>query len=231
MEEQMAIQSRQEQGVSSLRHGQHVTLLYEQAGDQMGIAALFLQEGLARNERCLYIADEHNLSETVSYLAQKGIDVEHLVSQGSMRLLTDHDTPDLHGPSFKPDVMIKHLDHAMEEATARGFTGLRIVGEMTWALGVGRKRLVEFEALFNDFHANVRAVSLCQYQVSQFAPELLTDILRTHPLAILGDEMCPNFYYEPPSLVLGRDSEAVRMKWMMANLRLHANERSTVAKN
>jgi hypothetical protein len=49
-------------------------------------------------------------------------------------------------------------------------------------------------------------------------------------LAILGDEMCPNVYYEPPNLVLGRDSEAVRMKWMMANLRLHANERSAVAK-
>ncbi len=74
---------------------------------------------------------------------------------------------------------------------------------MTWALGpeVGNERLIEYAALLNDFLKTHRAVILCQYNRHRFDTAIIHDVLRTHPVAILGEQVCPNPYYEPPELV------------------------------
>ena len=41
-------------------------------------------------------------------------------------------------------------------------------------------------------------MSICQYDRRRFGPEVLLDILRTHPIAVVGTEMYDNFYYVPP---------------------------------
>jgi PAS domain S-box-containing protein len=103
------------------------------------------------------------------------------------------------------------------------------MGEMSWALGVdghaGPAKLVEYEALLNEFFPGSASLAVCQYDRRRFAPEMVEDVLRTHPIAVLGDQVCPNLYYEPPAAVLGGASKAERVDWMIGQLRrAHAAE-------
>ena len=143
-----------------------------------------------------------------------------------MGLLTERDAY-LESGTFVPQAMIDFLRRAESQALADGFTGLRLAGEMTWALGpdVGSDRLIEYEALLNQFLANSRSVCLCQYDRSRFDPAVLHDVLLTHPLVILGDQVCPNPFYEPPELVLSRQSHpdpevmARRVEWRISQVK------------
>ncbi|MBI4495199.1 MAG: MEDS domain-containing protein [Chloroflexi bacterium] len=206
--------------IGDLRQGDHLCLIYEEPAEQMAAVIPFVQDGLARGERCVYIADDRTVDEVHSALEAVGVDVPGLSARGALALLTKRDAY-LRSGSFDPEAMIAFLRQAVADALEAGFTGLRATGEMTWALGheVGCDRLIEYEALLNDFFPGSRALAICQYNRRRFLPAIVHDVLRTHPIAILGDQVCPNPRYEPPRLVLGLGSEAERVDWMIAQLK------------
>jgi signal transduction histidine kinase len=215
-----------EQELSKLRQGDHICTIYENTAEQMAGAVPFLKEGLARGERGLYVADDHIVKTLVQALAAAGVAVAQERERDAFWTPTKQDSY-LKGGKFDPQTMIDFLRSAQSQALADGFSGLRVVGEMTWALGpeVGNDRLIEFEALLNDFMANSRSIILCQYNRSRFDPAIIHDVLRTHPTAIIGDLVCPNPYYEPPELVLSPDEQASaefkrrRVAWWIAQLK------------
>jgi PAS domain S-box-containing protein len=129
---------------------------------------------------------------------------------------------------FVPQAMIDLIRQAETEALTDGFSGLRLTGEMTWCFGPepGCDRLIEYEALLNHLPRSGKSVILCQYHHSRFGVPCIHDVLRTHPVAILGDQVCPNPYYESPELVLRKDQPettpeftAKRVDWWIAQLR------------
>jgi PAS domain S-box-containing protein len=215
-----------EQELSKLKQGDHICLVYENTAEQMAGAVLFLKKGLAQGERCLYIADDRTVEVIAQALAAIGVDVAHERERGALWMLTKQYTY-LKSGKFDPQTMIDFLRSAQTQALADGFSGLRVTGEMTWALGpeIGCDRLIEYEALLNNFLANSRSVLLCQYTRSRFDAAIIHDVLRTHPIAILGDLVCPNPYYEPPELVLSPEPQASaeykrkRVGWWIAQLK------------
>ena len=144
--------------------------------------------------------------------------------------LTERDTY-LRSGAFDPLALIDILRQSMTQALAAGLSGLRVTGEMTWALGSesGCVRLIESEALLDHFFSNNPTVALCQYNRCCFPPEGVHQILHTHRVVILGDQVCPNPYYEPPQIILDRmsGSEQVNVDWKIAQLkRAHAAEQT-----
>jgi two-component system sensor histidine kinase UhpB len=215
-----------EHQLASLRQGDHVCRIYESKEEQLAAAVPFMKEGLARGERCLYVADDLSVEAIVGALAAAGVDVAHEREQGALVMPTKGDTY-LQGGKFEPQAMIDFLGRAETQALTDGFSGLRVAGEMTWALGpeIGCERLIEFEALFNNFLANSRGMFLCQYNRSRFDAAVIHDVLRTHPVAILGDLVFPNPYYEPPELLLSPERQASaefkakRVDWWIAQVK------------
>jgi PAS domain S-box-containing protein len=213
------------QQIERLRPGDHLCLIYESRAEQLAIAAAFTKAGLERGERCLYIADEGSPDEIVAALAAAQIDVARERQRGALLLLTTKDTY-LREPTFDARATIALYRSLVNEAVAAGYSGVRGAAEMTWALRpeIGCERLIEYEALLNYFFAEARAIGLCQYHRSRFPPAVLHGILRTHPLAVLGNQVCANLYYEPPELVVrpgGRvehNGLAERVDWMMLQL-------------
>jgi PAS domain S-box-containing protein len=216
--------SELERRLAELKHGDHICLIYENTVEQLAVAVPFIKEGLARGERCVYVADDRSVEAIAQALATAGVDVAHERERGGLWLPTKQETY-LKGGKFDPQAMIDFLRRAQTQALADGFAGLRVAGEMTWALGpeIGCDRLIEYEALLNDLLANSRSTMLCQYNRARFDAAVIHDVLRTHPLAILGDQVCPNPYYEPPELVLerqaGAEFNAKRVGWWIAQLK------------
>jgi two-component system, sensor histidine kinase and response regulator len=207
--------------IAQLRYGDHLCLIYDNVAEQQAAAVPFIQQGLAQNERCLYIVDDGTVEDIASALTAAGVAVSQEVDRGALVWLTKRDFF-LRSGRFDPQEVIEFLGQLLEQAVAAGFAGLRVTSEMTWVLGtaVGGDRLVEYEARLNTFLSGSQALVLCQYNRQRFSAAILQDVLRTHPIAVLGDQLCPNLYYEPPELVLEEEGhEAERVAWMIGQLR------------
>jgi signal transduction histidine kinase len=218
------------QQIQRLRHCDHVCLIYDSFADQMAALVPFIQEGLARGECCAYIVDDRTAEEVAEVLVRHGVDLTGAQASGAFVFLTKRDAYLKRGV-FEPAWMIDFLRQVETEALAKGFTALRVTGEMTWALGpeTGCERLIEYEALLNRFFPGSHSLAICQYSRDRFPPEFIRDVLRTHPLAIVREEVHENLFYETPEMVLGQESAATRVEWMLEQLqRVRATERTLV---
>jgi signal transduction histidine kinase len=218
------------QQIHRLDHGDHVCLIYETFEEQMAALVPFFQEGLARGECCAYIVDERTADEVAAALAAEGTDVEAARAGGALLFLTKRDAY-LRSGAFDPQAMVAFIQQTQDDALAAGFTGLRVTGEMTWALGseTGCDRLIEYEALINRFFTGSRSLAICQYNRGRFPADIIRDTLRTHPMAVVGNEVHENLFYETPEMVLGTESAATRVDWMVSQLqRVRSGERRLV---
>ena len=59
---------------------------------------------------------------------------------------------------------------------------------------------------------------MCLYDRRRFAPALLLDVLRSHPIAVVGMELYDNFYYAPPSELRGGHLPAAELRHWVRNL-------------
>lgn len=123
---------------------------------------------------------------------------------------------------FDPDRMIQMLSEETARALDEGYSALRVTGEMSWALKgwPGSERLIEYEQKLNEFYPHNRALSICQYDTRIFEPEMLLDILTTHPIAIIGNEIYDNFYYIPTEELLSGNLPEVTLNHWKKNLEM-----------
>lgn len=223
-----------EQRLADLKQGDHVCLIYESDAERLAAIAAYLVIGLAAAERCAYICEEGGDADIAAALVGVGIDVQGEIARGALLLLSPRETY-LRAGAFDPPAMLSFLADASEAALAADFSGFRVTADMAWALGPepGCERLIEFEALANRYFPSSRALAVCQYDRRRFPADVIRDVLRTHPLAILDGQVCSNLYYEAPELLLGHRPVDEHLTWMISQLkrwRLAELERAELAR-
>lgn len=188
------------------QQGDHVCTLFSSPEEQLSAAIEYIQQGLNRHERCLYVCSEQTPDEFRAALTAAGIDAGREEARGALVLLTK-ETGHLEGGSFSPSRMISMLRNAVEGALTDGFEGLCAAGDMTWLLddAPGSEQVAEYEALLNHFYRNNRALGLCQYNRRRLPDAILDHGLATHPtIRIAGPMLLTNPYYELPELTQSR---------------------------
>lgn len=191
--------------LSRLRKGDHLCSYYETTAEQIAIVTTYIRQGLARRERCLYIADDQALNAAIDALEEAGVDVDGERARGALLLQTPHDTH-LSSGRFDCDAMLGRLNDALERSLNDGFSGLRTADDMAWILeeAPGMDKAAEYEALLNEFYPDNHALGLCLYQRVQIPAPALDDALKTHPRVLLGSHLLGNPYYEPPDVYFNR---------------------------
>src|SRR6202030_1157719 len=179
----------------------------------------FLSIGLARGEKCLYVADENTAASILDAMRGQDVDVDVPVEKG-MLAIANKEREYLRKGYFDPDEMIRYLAENVREAKAAGFPAFRVAGEMTWALGgdPGAQLIIEFEALLNSFFSVNDAVGVCQYNKERFSTEVILQVLRTHPLVIYGGHVCRNPYYVPPDEFLKPNQASREVERLLSNI-------------
>lgn len=198
----------------------HLCLIYETREEQFSAVIPFVRIGLARGEKCLYVVDDNTAAEVIGGMKAAGMEVESAVASGQLTIVSKQDAYLTQG-YFDPDWMIAFLKQATDEAVAEGFAALRVTGEMTWVLGgdPGTERLMEYEAKLNYFFPENPALAICQYNRNRFSPEIIKDVISTHPLIIYGGMVCTNFYFVPPDDFLGEEHPAREIDRLLANIK------------
>jgi DcmR-like sensory protein len=192
------------------QQGDHVCTLFSSPEEQMSAAIEYVQQGLDRRERCLYVCSEQTPAEFRTALERAGIDVSREEERGALVLLTK-ETAHLAGGTFKAARMIGLLRTAVEDALKDGFEGLCAAGDMTWLLdeAPGSEEIAEYEALLNHFYKNNRALGLCQYNCRKLPANFLDHGIATHPtIRIAGPILLTNPFYQDPEVARNRTPSA-----------------------
>ena len=202
---------------SDLKPGHHACFVYDTEGEHRAVIASFLREGLARNEKLLYLHDAHSSALVVDCLSDQPQIGKRLLE----RQLVVREASPAYVPTgaFSPEHMINALWTETNEALADGYAGLRVTGEMTWALAglPGSDRLAEYEAKLHDFFSTNPCVALCQYDRRRFGPRQLLDVLLAHPVVAIGEAFYDNVHHLLPATFLRQDlRRAAARRWLGA---------------
>jgi len=194
----------------------HLCLIYDSQEEQFAAAIPFVRIGLERGEKCLYIADDNTVGAVFDGLRASGIDVDAAVKSGALKVATKRETY-LKPGYFDPDWMIRFMSEETKRQKAAGFAAFRATGEMTWAHGPepGTEKLMEYEAKLNYLAPEHDFLALCQYNRKLFSPEVILNVIATHPLVIYCGRLCRNPYYVPPDEFLMPDPSTSQVQRML----------------
>ncbi|ELZ23893.1 GAF sensor signal transduction histidine kinase [Haloterrigena salina JCM 13891] len=212
-------------------HTDHFALIYEDRAEQFDAAVPFIEEGLERGERCIYVADDNTVDEVLAAMRSRGVDVDTALESGALSVHTEAETYRRTG-EFDRDAMRSFWEETLADATDDEFAGLRAAAEMTWALeadDTGFDDLCEYEELLNPLYNDDDYAVLCQYNRNRFPAEILHNVLRTHPFLVHDDTtVCQNFYYTPPEEYFGPDNPSRELDRKLATLVDRTDARTTI---
>jgi hypothetical protein len=136
-------------------------------------------------------------------LESAGLDVSEAERSGKLKLYDWHDLYFRHG-RFDQHRVISLLEQELKEGVRQGFRLSRSIGHMEWALQdrPGVEDLLEYEARLNYILPRYNDPIICVYDLSKFGGAVVVDILRTHPMVIIGGILQENPFFVPPDKFL-----------------------------
>ncbi len=164
--------------------------------------APFYREAEHNNERNLHLIEPGGLDEHRARLVGAGIDVVACEQRGQLALWP--------WPQAPGAIDVEAMLAAMALATAAqgrepgGFDGLRVMTQMGWAVrhGIDRLDLLEYEARLNGVLDTNRRLAICVYDLAPLDGTTMMDLLRTHPLTMIGGVLRENPFFTPPAEML-----------------------------
>jgi signal transduction histidine kinase len=198
----------------------HFCSIYESPEEHYAVAIPFMRMGLDRGEKCIYIADDGTAGDVREAMQSEGIDVERATESNSL-VLTTKEQAYLKRGSFDPDWMFTFWKEATDSAMSEGFPALRVTGETEWVLrgGRGLERWMEYESRLTHALLENNCSALCQYNRYHFPPEVILDVIRTHPVVIYRGTVCRNLYYIPAEEFLGSNQADREVERLLTNIR------------
>jgi PAS domain S-box-containing protein len=187
------------EGLERLGLHDHLCSVYESQEEQFASAAPFVRIGLERGERCIYVTDGSDRLEPVgAALKAAGIEVDRVIRSGALVLMAK-DATQREGGHFDPDKILNSWREHTAEALGSGHSGLRLAGETDWVTqgALGMEWLMKYERQATRQFAETSCLALCQYDRRVCTPELILNVIRTHPIVIYGERVCENCYYVP----------------------------------
>lgn len=179
--------------------GTHMCLIYDNDEQCRKIISKFLAGGLDSGERIGYFADTLTPGDVRAWLKDMGVSLPEERADGPFNIYAAESVYCPLG-EFVPSEMLERLKESYTSAIAAGYEGVRVSGEMSWALkGIpGSDRLMEYEALANTLFATYPVTPICQYDARRFDGATLLNVLKVHPMMIVQGQVVHNPYYMPP---------------------------------
>jgi hypothetical protein len=186
----------------TLRQTRHICCFFNSRDEQNRMLMPFFKEGFDRGEKIFHIVDSRLREEHLRACRAAGIDGE--VEQGSGQLeVRTWEQAHLKDGFFDGDRMIRMLEEVFEESRPKhGLT--RLMGNMEWTLETvpGVTDIIEYETKINYLSARYPDPILCAYDLNRHSGSVVIDVLRTHPMVIVGGVLQENPLYVPPDQFL-----------------------------
>lgn len=201
-------------------HGNdHYALIHESPEEQLAVAVPFLREGIERGERCICVVDQTTNEREVmtNALRDAGVDIDRAMAVGFLEFYSVSDTY-LRTEPFDPEAMVAFYRDVVE-TVGDEYEGFRVSAGTEWLDRIDVDAFMEYEGRVNKLFQATEAKALCHYDRSRLSPEVIRDVIRSHPHLIFEDTMCRNVYYIPPDELTGPDQPEREVERMMTTLK------------
>lgn len=188
---------------SQLLEARHVCAFFHNLDEEYRALLPFIQDGFASGDRAFHVVDPKLKEEHLRRLRAAGIDAAESEPTGQLKLCDWH-AAHLHKGHFDQHRMLAFLEEELKDGAKQGFPLSRSIGHMEWAVEdwPGVEDLVEYEARLNYLMPQYPDPIICVYNLNKFGGAIVLDILRTHPMVIIGGTLQENPFYIPPDQFL-----------------------------
>ncbi|HLY74039.1 MAG TPA: MEDS domain-containing protein [Planctomycetota bacterium] len=165
-----------------LKIGEHGCGLFASEEERRAQLGPYIREGLDNGEKVLLFLKTPTPEKILGDFRGVGLEVQSYLRSGQLEIIPISKILG-HSDKFVPSELAARLRQAADRAIASGYTGLRIAGEMTWALSslFDIDRLVEYEMELTVLAVQGKCTSLCQYNIYRFEASSLQKIRTSHP--------------------------------------------------
>lgn len=177
----------------------HVCAFFDSRHEEYEVLSPFAKEGLDNGEKAVHIVDPQLIEDHLQRLKERGIDGPGCMACGQLEVLP-WDQVYVPDGKFNQDRMVDTIESVMTAGREAGFSKLRLWANMGWTLkgSPGTDEVMEFESRVNEVLARTQQLAICIYDMSKISGALMMDILRSHPLTLIGNVIHENPFYTPP---------------------------------
>ena len=184
----------------TLGEHRHVCAFFNDLAEEHRVLRSFFKDGIDLGEKVTHIVEAAYREEYLRRLSEAGISVQEMMDTGRLEVLpwTDMYVRD---HRFDQDAMLASVETLIQSGTAAGYPRTRLVGHhMEWLFHdkPAVTNLVEYEARLNHVLAKYDAPVICNYDLSKIDASVAMDIMRTHPIVVIGGLLRENPFFVPP---------------------------------
>jgi hypothetical protein len=185
---------------SQLGQVRHVCAFFTSDEEEYRVLLPFIREGLSCGDKAVHVINPDARAEHLQRLAEAGIDSIAPEQTGQLQIRVNTDVY-LRDGRFDQDRMLGAFEGMAASArSTEGFRMSRIVCRMDWASGDQSciDDVIEFESRVNDVWRRYDDAVICTYHLAQLSGDAVVDIMRTHPMVIIGGHLQQNPFFTHP---------------------------------
>jgi hypothetical protein len=178
----------------------HVCAFFANDDEEYRVLLPFIREGLSGGDKAVQVINPEARPDHLQRLANAGIDSTAHEQSGQLQIRTNTEVYLRDGRFDQNRMLAAFEEMAMSARSAEGFPLSRIVCRMDWASGDQSHidDVIEFESRVNDVWRRYDDAVICTYHLSKLSGDAVIDIMRTHPMVIIGGHLQQNPFFMPP---------------------------------
>jgi len=184
---------------SQLRETRHVCAFFNNDEEEYRILLPFIMDGLESGDKAVHVLNPEQRQDHLQRLTSAGVNPAAAQQRGQLELRTNTEVY-LQDGRFDQDRMLEVFEQLASGNAGGGFPLSRICCRMDWAVE-DRSHVddvIEFESRVNDVWLRHDDAVICTYHLGQFGGDAVIDIMRTHPMVIIGGILQQNPFFVPP---------------------------------
>jgi hypothetical protein len=188
---------------SSLGQHRHICAFFNDLDEQHRVLRSFIKEGFEQGDKAFHIVGPELWEDHLRRLAEAGIDVDGALGTGQLELRRWRDAY-LRDDRFDQDGMLALIEEVLQSGSAAGYPLTRFVSRAEWALvdKAGIENWLEYETRVNYVVTQHDDPVICTYDLAKFSASVVMDVMRTHPVVIIGGILQENPFFVPPDQFL-----------------------------
>ena len=187
----------------ALGRQRHICAFFNGIDEEHRVLRSFIKEGFDRGEKAFHIVDPDLREEHLKRLGETGVNVQQAMDTGQLEVRRFQDAY-LRGDRFDQEAMLALIEEVLQSGAAAGYPLTRLVAHMEWALldKPGVEDLLEYETRLNYLLPKYDDPVICTYDLSKYSATVAMDIMRTHPVVLVGGVLQENPFFVPPDQFL-----------------------------
>jgi hypothetical protein len=185
---------------STLAVHRHVCAFFSSAREEYATLLPFVRDGLERGERGYHFLPLQYREEHLEQLRSVGVDVRAALSRRQLDIVTPEETYLRGGRFDNKEAMLALAQEALETGATLGFTLTRVIAHPLAAIAdwSNVNDWIEYEIRLDEVLASYDDPVICAYDANILNGAIAVDLLRTHPVAVIGGLLYENPFFVPP---------------------------------